>query len=70
MKICYECGHFKNLEPGSVRADIWYNHLCMASPSERWVSPTTGKEETEKGQDYQYCRDINPDDACKKFRQI
>ena len=64
MKICYTCKHFLNLEPGSCRADVWYNHRCKAgSHGVKWQNPVTGNFDVDE---LPYCRDINDGD-CKLF---
>ena len=67
--ICALCQSFLNLEPDSPREDVWYNHLCKASPLEERVDPVTGKPgfaaTSDLGQDfvsdrqYQYCHNVN-----------
>jgi len=69
MTICYRCRHFKNLEPGSVRADVWYNHICMAVIRAHGINPVTGREEYKTVNDlgrevlveerHPHCRDLN-----------
>jgi len=73
--ICYKCKHFLNLEPGSVRADVWYNHRCLVHPLERRINPVTGEETAvvanDFGQvvachaDYDYCRTHNDGDCAR-----
>ena len=66
MTICVDCKHFKNLEPHSDRADIWYNHLCLASPLEKKRNPVTGKVESIGSQhDFAYCCNINNGNCAK-----
>jgi hypothetical protein len=76
VTVCKECQHFINLEPDSPRADVWYNHLCGASPLPKKTDPLDGKLKpyhvNDLGGEYfsehelHYCRDIN-DGACLKF---
>jgi len=77
MTICYNCRHFTNLEPDSVRADIWYNHICKAHPLELGVNPVTGKamaiSTNDLGQQtygnimFDYCRNHNTG-SCPAFQ--
>lgn len=77
VTICTRCGHFLNLEPGSVREHIWYNHLCKASPLPKGVDPYDGKEKAcsinafggryFSDNEFQYCRDVN-DGNCQQFQ--
>ena len=62
--ICYNCKHFQNRAPGTARGDIWYNHICKASPLPLIFSYVTGKPEP---QEYAHCRDINTNGQCAKF---
>lgn len=66
--ICKNCTHFLNLEPGSPRADVWYNHLCKASPLPVVLNVVTGKMGPAiEDEAYSFCRDINRDGNCEKF---
>ena len=77
--VCSRCEHFQNLEPGSPREDVWYNHLCKASPLPTARDPYDGTERpytynslgmryfTEHG--YNYCRDVNTDGKCSEFQR-
>lgn len=77
VTVCTQCAHFMNLEPGSAREHVWYNHLCQATPLPKKVDPYDGKEKSygvnDLGQEYytenkfQYCRDVN-DGRCPKFQ--
>lgn len=80
LSICRECKHFRNLEPGSAREHIWYNHLCLASPLPTRIDPYDGVEKPYSRNDlgsvyfsqdkpYHYCRTINPDGSCEKFEE-
>lgn len=67
--ICYNCIHFFNNEPNSPRQDVWYNHLCRASPRQPIADPVTGKSgykgvndlggEYITDEPYDYCRKLN-----------
>ena len=77
MTICYKCRWFKNAEPESFWADVWYNHLCAKDPLPTRTNPTTGKLEHYVPDDrgpgvssdskYRYCRDVNPTGECCGF---
>jgi hypothetical protein len=41
--VCTRCRHFMNLDPHSCRADVWYNHLCLATPLPTRIDPYDGK---------------------------
>ena len=79
MTICTKCKHLLNLEPNSVRADVWYNHLCTASPFPRKVDPFDGKVKSCGGNDlggeyftnrqFQFCRNVN-DGRCDKYEAM
>lgn len=76
--ICKKCVHFHNREPGSVREDVWYNHVCLAAPLPTAVDPYDGKVKaygtnhlggryfTDVG--FKHCRDVNPDGRCRFFQ--
>lgn len=76
MTVCTKCKHFMNLEPGSVRTGVWYNHLCRATPLPTKFDPYDGKVKPYRVNDmgtehfvhqrYQFCRYIN-DGKCPKF---
>lgn len=66
MTICIECKHYTNKIINHC-PNIWYSHYCKASPNELKMSPVTGEEEYEFGEEYQYCREINVDGKCLKF---
>lgn len=78
VTICKECKHFKNLEPNSARSDVWYNHLCKASPLPKTIDPMDGKLKPQSvnslgmsyfsENEFHYCRDIN-DGACKLYEK-
>lgn len=70
MTICYECKNFINLAQNSCREHIWYNHICLASPSRTRVNPVTGMTEFIEGDEsgYMYCRDVNFGN-CDKFEK-
>lgn len=75
--ICTECAYFYNKEPGSPREDVWYNHLCQASPLPMGRDPYDGKmkpcnqnsfgEKYFTSEKYNYCRDTNPKGECNLF---
>lgn len=79
ITICYKCKHFKNLEPNSVRADVWYNHICTAFTRDRMTNPVTGKTQYVDNNDlgrtiyhdkpYPYCRDINTNGNCPHYKE-
>ncbi len=74
--ICYACRHFKNLEPNSPRQDVWYNHICTASPRKQDKDPVTGRimsvgvnaagDTYYTEERFAYCRDINKG-SCEKY---
>ena len=77
VTVCTRCVHFMNLEPGSPREHVWYNHLCKATLLPVKVDPYDGKTKS-YGKNYlgseyftenqfQYCRNVN-DGKCPKFR--
>lgn len=66
--ICVECVHFLNIS-GGFNAGVWYNHLCKAYPEERIINPVTGKNVTDSGQEYAYCRDKNSGE-CPKYEVL
>ena len=69
VTVCTQCVHFMNLEPGSPREHIWYNHLCKATPLPTKVDPCDGKTKPHGVNDlggeyftenrFQYCRNVN-----------
>ena len=61
--ICTQCVHLLNLEPGSVREHVWYNHLCKAVPLPTHIDPYNGKEITNSGNKFQYCHEVNRGDC-------
>lgn len=76
--ICYGCKHFKNLDPDGITADLWYSHLCTATPLPQARDPVTGKIlSVEQGSSipnyinrrWVYCREIN-DGNCAKYCEI
>ena len=74
--VCAKCKHFRNLEPHSVRADIWYNHICMASPFPKERDPYDGEvkpyatnalgQKVFCNKEFAYCRDVN-NGQCELF---
>lgn len=76
LTVCTRCKHFLNKEPDSVRSDVWYNHLCKASPLPVDYDPYDGRLKPWDVNDfgmryfarepYKYCRDVN-DGTCAKF---
>ena len=80
ITVCRCCVGFRNLEPGSVREHVWYNHLCLASPLPRGLDPYDGEEKPYLGNDlgrqcfveeragFHFCRDVN-DGHCELFRE-
>jgi hypothetical protein len=79
VTTCKTCVHFRNLELSSVRADIWYNHLCMASPLPTKTDPYDGiakpygvndfGNEYFAGHKFKFCRDVN-DGKCSKWEKV
>lgn len=77
VTICTQCVHLMNLEPGSPREHVWYNHLCAAVPLPMKVDPYDGKTKPygftfSRGEyltehQYQYCRNVNKGE-CSKFQ--
>lgn len=77
--VCKWCASFKNVEPDSIRADVWYNHLCTVSPLPMSVDPYDGQEKpvgvNSLGHSYfsedkfHYCRDVN-DGHCQLFSAL
>lgn len=77
--VCTKCAHFQNLDPGSDRRHVWYNHVCRASPLPKRVDPYDGKVKSfgvnDLGGKYvsehglRYCRDVN-DGKCPKFKPV
>lgn len=65
--VCCKCANFRNLEPNSVRSDVWYNHVCLAHKESRELNYTTGKMEYSYGDKYAKCRDINVDGNCSEY---
>lgn len=76
ITICTQCIHFLNLEPTGPRAEVWYNHICRASPLPRIIDPYDGQEKSYRINDlgqqhfsdkeFDYCQEINKGD-CPKF---
>lgn len=73
--ICTQCAHHIQAEDIPSRQDIWYNHLCGASPLPTKIDPVTGKrahyDENSIGEgptmsEFYYCRDVNKGN-CPKF---
>lgn len=80
MAICYECQWFRNLEPDGPQAGIWYNHVCVKSLLPTRINPVTGELENYTTNDlgrvvstgnveHQYCRDVNLEGECRKFKR-
>lgn len=77
VTVCTRCVHFMNLEPGSSREHIWYNHLCKATPLPRKTDPYDGKMKPYTVNSlggvyftkhrFQYCRAVN-DGKCPKYK--
>jgi hypothetical protein len=42
VTVCRDCASFVNVEPGSVREHVWYNHRCKAHPLPVGVDPYDG----------------------------
>jgi hypothetical protein len=61
------CVNCENLEHNGP--DVWYSYFCKVSPCKINVDPVTGKEESERGQEFHFCRDINTGN-CEKFSQL
>ncbi len=78
ITICKRCKYFINIDPFSCRRDVWYNHLCRASPLPKKVDPYDGKMKSYRldrlnrvcftQHDFEYCRDVN-DGSCLKFQK-
>jgi hypothetical protein len=64
MVLCKNCRFLLNKEPNSPRRDVWYNHLCLASPVVRLDFYDGPKKE------FKFCRDVNTDGHCPKFSSI
>ncbi len=64
--FCRNCKYFYNKEPDSVRGNMWYNHFCRTNPAKVALS-YTGDIELAEEKLYRFCRDCNPDCACRKF---
>ena len=81
VSVCKNCKHFRNLEPDSPRAHVWYNHVCARSPKPKKIDPYDGKLKPwgkndlggkvfySEEKEFQYCRDVN-DGQCRKFEEI
>lgn len=79
VSVCTKCRSFMNLEPGSPREHIWYNHLCKATPLPTAIDPYDGKTKpcgvNDLGNKYftenqfQYCRNVN-EGNCPKFQSL
>lgn len=66
--ICLRCAHLINLEPGSVRQHVWYNHVCRASLRPTFRDPYDGVVKPHGADSkFQYCRNVNPDGHCPYF---
>jgi len=76
--VCTACRHFRNLEPNSPRAGVWYNHLCLATPLPKKIDPYDGQlkpyavndlgRQAFTDKEFQYCREVN-DGKCSKFEE-
>ncbi len=76
MTFCKNCSNFINLDVGSPRENVWYNHLCAASPLPTRIDPFDGNEKpfskNDLGQEhpsrhwFEYCRDVN-NGECQKY---
>ena len=74
--ICYQCKFFHNEEPTGPRKDVWYNHVCKASPLPIDMNPVTGEMQARTCNDlgqvihtnrtFEFCRNINKGD-CELF---
>lgn len=77
--ICGDCRHFLNREPTGPRSDVWYNHMCSASPRPDAIDPVTGKHGYAGKNDlggafvtderYMFCRDVNTGN-CSLFDKV
>ena len=77
--VCTECEHFLNLDSGSCRESIWYNHLCKASPLPKRRDPYDGIEKPWQTNDiggggvaeheFHFCRNAN-DGSCRKWEPL
>ena len=78
--VCRACHNFINLEPGTPREHVWYNHLCRAHPFPVDVDPYDGEPKpyshNDLGQRYfskhefTYCRNVNGKGECQDFAQV
>ena len=76
VTVCVQCKFFINLEPGSSREHVWYNHLCSATPLPKKIDPYDGKKKPWSRNDlggeyfsdneFKYCKNVN-DGKCPKF---
>ncbi|MBI4215579.1 MAG: hypothetical protein HY602_02545 [Parcubacteria group bacterium] len=81
VTVCTKCVHFLNLAPdsNSPHKDMWYFHLCMATPLPIDIDPYDGKGKPYCRNDigskvftenkFQYCRDVN-NGMCPKFQAL
>ena len=77
ITVCLQCAHFINLEPGSPREHVWYNHLCKATSLPTKVDTYDGKTKPYSVNDngdecftknlFEYCRNVN-NGKCLKFQ--
>lgn len=77
MTICQNCIYFQNIAKNGFNSDVWYNHLCKASPLPREINPTTGENvpvqfnslgmKYVSPNDYEFCRNVN-DGNCPKYQ--
>ncbi len=68
--ICVECIHYFNKEPDGERSEVWYNHICHASPIEPVFDFVLGKEVQPLGDTHKYCRDVNKYGFCSLFKKM
>ena len=76
--ICVNCIFHYNKEPGSPRADGWYNQICKAVAREPGIDFVTGQEgyvgRNDLGNTYitedefEYCRNINTRGNCEYYK--
>ncbi len=76
VTICLNCKHFCNIAKDSFHAEVWYNHLCNASPLPTAVDPYDGGVKPFQANSFgvqyftehqfEYCRNVNKGN-CSKF---
>ena len=62
--ICFNCKHIIKLESEfSPRAEVWYNLVCEAFPTEE-LDVVTGRMQKV----FNFCRDVN-NGSCPKYEE-